>query len=336
MASISREVGAFAGHKDSEMASAGSMAMPRPRYSQWSSDDVELITASRFAKDWEADFLQLGSGHLDYRVRALALPGLEVHWYSSAASLHVRDRYRGPGLYLAALLGANGTPRWACQDCGPGAALVYGAGDEHEYLLPPDARSLGLLLDPAVVERFDWQPLPRNCLLQFDRQQLERLSRRCRELTLSMSWGQDPGVAAERLLILVDELLGPWLLASTGRRHSPRPRHRLLRRAVSLMADWPAEQRLDVDELARRSCASPRSLYRTFREAFGVGPYEYHLLLKLRSFRQQLRRQPAGAGAITAAAVAAGFRHQGRFAELYRRHYGERPRDTLRRWSETS
>ena len=98
----------------------------------------------------------------------------------------------------------------------------------------------------------------------------------------------------------------------------------------------PRERGLDVGELARAAGLSERSLYRAFRAAFGMGPYEYFTLARLRRFRENLLRESRAGpwrGAVTRAAADAGFCHFGRFSQSYRRQFGETPRDTLARWA---
>jgi transcriptional regulator GlxA family with amidase domain len=85
-----------------------------------------------------------------------------------------------------------------------------------------------------------------------------------------------------------------------------------------------------VAQLARAAGVSTRTVHRAFRRQLGTSP-----IVRIRDERLDLaRRQLLEAGpdaTVTSVAFDWGFLHLGRFAALYRRCFGERPSDTLRR-----
>lgn len=87
---------------------------------------------------------------------------------------------------------------------------------------------------------------------------------------------------------------------------------------------------LRVGQLARAADVSPRTLYRAFARHRGVSPIASLRLTRLEEMR---RRLEAGRGedTVTGIALDCGFSHLGRLAGYYRRCFGERPSDTLRR-----
>ncbi|MEM8885413.1 MAG: helix-turn-helix transcriptional regulator [Planctomycetota bacterium] len=86
---------------------------------------------------------------------------------------------------------------------------------------------------------------------------------------------------------------------------------------------------VSVPELARGAGVSERTLYELFAREVGTSPYDYVLARRLQQVRRLLRADPVKRGAVTRAATRAGFDHFGQLARLYKRQFGESPRDTL-------
>lgn len=99
-------------------------------------------------------------------------------------------------------------------------------------------------------------------------------------------------------------------------------------RAEALIQARP-DATLSARELARALGVSARSLFRAFEETRGYGPKEARLRARLVHVRAELLAGGPGAR-VTDIAHGWGFVHLGRFAAAYRRHFGEKPSDTLR------
>ncbi len=102
------------------------------------------------------------------------------------------------------------------------------------------------------------------------------------------------------------------------------PRH--LERAI----DWlerHADQDIAIEELARRSGASIRTLQNSFRHHLSTTPNAYILQMRLSRVHNDLL---AGTGEESIEKIASrwGFRHMGYFAARYRAQYGKAPSDT--------
>jgi AraC-like DNA-binding protein len=112
----------------------------------------------------------------------------------------------------------------------------------------------------------------------------------------------------------------------------PRPpaRPRAVRESIDLMEAHP-DHPWTPTELGRRTAVSARSLQEAFRRSGVPSPMAYLRDVRLARVRAELAEP--GHGVITLSEVAGrwGFVHLGRFAGAYRRKYGERPSDTLRR-----
>jgi adenylate cyclase len=86
---------------------------------------------------------------------------------------------------------------------------------------------------------------------------------------------------------------------------------------------------LSMARLASRCGVAPRTLTDHFCAFVGVSPMQYLRRLRLAAAREQLLAAGPGTS-VTAVARTYGFNHFGRFAEQYRRSFGETPSETLR------
>lgn len=87
---------------------------------------------------------------------------------------------------------------------------------------------------------------------------------------------------------------------------------------------------ITLGEMAQAAGTSARALQAAFRAHRGTTPLGYWRDLRLDGARADLAS--AGPGTtVTDAALSWGFQHFGRFAEAYRRRFGELPSETLRR-----
>jgi len=82
-------------------------------------------------------------------------------------------------------------------------------------------------------------------------------------------------------------------------------------------------------DLARAAGCGVRSLQMAFRQARGVAPMAALQQARLTQARQDLSRGDESVS-VTDVALRYGFDHPGRFAQMYRRVFGERPLQTLR------
>lgn len=118
----------------------------------------------------------------------------------------------------------------------------------------------------------------------------------------------------------------------------PSPRHRgrptigrrlLIKRAMEMAEDSPGLS-LPVEELAARAGVSDRTLRTAFLEYFGVPPKSYLQLRRLHRARAALRGAASDSMTVGAVAARFGFWDFSRFADRYRRVFGELPSETLR------
>lgn len=104
---------------------------------------------------------------------------------------------------------------------------------------------------------------------------------------------------------------------------------RLVRQAEEFM-EAHATEPITISDLVAECGCSRRALFNAFRRYRGYAPLQFLAEARLRSARDALR-VAAPTSTVTSIALECGFSHLGRFAEAYRKRFGESPSDTLRR-----
>ncbi|WIB78143.1 helix-turn-helix transcriptional regulator [Curtobacterium sp. MCPF17_002] len=160
----------------------------------------------------------------------------------------------------------------------------------------------------------------------------------------------DPGV--EPLLALLgevaDRILDPSLDAgeraalnrrvttvvlSTFTRSRSDVEHRL-RRAIRFVHDHAGES-IEVADIAAGADLSERGLQDLFRRRLAVTPMRYLREVRLDRVHLELVSPRGGVRTVRDVAHRWQFTHLGRFAEHYRRRFGERPHESMRRTDPT-
>lgn len=137
-----------------------------------------------------------------------------------------------------------------------------------------------------------------------------------------------PAPLRSLLLPRAEELLLTSLLWNPVRPGGP-PAPASLRRALDFMHAHAGEA-LTLAAIARAAQCGARTLHRVFQQSRGRTPMQELRQIRLARVRQALLHDAAPAS-VTATALRWGFTHLGQFAQDYRRAFGEKPSDTLRR-----
>jgi AraC-like DNA-binding protein len=87
---------------------------------------------------------------------------------------------------------------------------------------------------------------------------------------------------------------------------------------------------ISISDLIRICGCSQSVLFSAFRNARGYSPMEFLTEQRLQYARGKLQKSHPKASVLDIA-VDCGFRHLGRFSQVYRKRFGERPSDTLRK-----
>ena len=142
-------------------------------------------------------------------------------------------------------------------------------------------------------------------------------------------------VSGQRLALFQNDLAEAFLsgIAFDEAHASASPGHSAAKvvRQVEDLVDAHAIGPIQVTDLCRALDLPRRTLERAFHESLGMGPAHYLMLRRLSAARARLRSSDPGTTTVSEVAMDNGFWELGRFAATYRRIFGERPSETLRR-----
>lgn len=126
---------------------------------------------------------------------------------------------------------------------------------------------------------------------------------------------------------LFDSMKAPWT-SKKAADCSERSLDRRLQRVVDkIMADSSWE--FDLQELASYAGVSERNLYYLMKRETGITPYRFYQRARLIRVRERLVDCQCEVPHISWYAADEGFSHLGRFAAMYREHFGELPSETV-------
>lgn len=120
-------------------------------------------------------------------------------------------------------------------------------------------------------------------------------------------------------------------LACSGRGEAPDGSEELdrrLARVIDKIHSEPAWE-FNLQELASHSGVSERNLYYLMKRETGMTPYRFYQRCRLVRVRRRLVDCQCDVPHISWYAADEGFSHLGRFAALYREHFGELPSETV-------
>lgn len=144
------------------------------------------------------------------------------------------------------------------------------------------------------------------------------------------AWIQHSELGAAVFLLTLQQGLNEALVLDDGQAIVPERRLGTERDDPLLAAERYVRSRLcapiALEDLARASGVSDRTLHLYCKRRFGVGPMEWLRNLRLDAARERL--QQSRRAQVTEVALSCGFGHLGRFAAYYRDRFGELPRET--------
>jgi AraC family ethanolamine operon transcriptional activator len=255
---------------------------------------------------WSPGVLQRGSAPAGSWVFGLPL--------SSEGSLHVRRRPAPPGELLAA------TSR---DDVGFAAT---GRTDLMVVVLPTPLIDRWLQ-QRRGVEKLDVDlPSPR---LRVSAEEMKERAGTLKHM-LDTLMGKPDDYCSERALSHVESQIFDTILDIIPSAEVIEPLHSRARiaRAVLILLHERLDDPPSITDLCVAVGARERTLHLSCLEAFGRPPSALLHELRLNAVHRVLRH-PDRQSSVTAVAAQYGFTHFGRFAEFYRRQFGELPSATL-------
>lgn len=289
---------------------------------------------------WDLDFRQLSpqraSTALTLATSAelqLSLARIGCHCDQAGSAL--------VGFHTFAVVAEGSSPfTWREQPVDRGSLLVFGSGGEFSSAsLPAFAVHTIAIADTALAAR----PAGRRLLGATRPGQVAHCAPTAIDaIRLAVDDGlralvndRPAAQRARRMADLLDVLVALLDQAAVGGRHNDTRTSRAGRRAVAsrareLVVANPAEV-VSVAALAARVGTTERSLHRAFSEHFDLSPKRYLQAARLNAARRALRTAEADGATVAEVAGRFGFWHTSQFAADYRRLFGERPSETLRR-----
>jgi AraC-like DNA-binding protein len=293
---------------------------------------------------WDTEPTQLGRGLLKISFnQVLASDFAAYHLHNN---LKVADRSGHEPGWLSYVVCF--TPKkWCGLEADPGSIVIKGPVREHRSVLVAGWESLTIAVSDelAAAQRlpFSSHTYPRlplhKCVIPLGATLTAAFQQLGRSLLVpfgprTLAADHDLWVAATRERAL--RLLQRAFADAGDLTRAPAPRMITqydLTVATLIYVEDRGNAVVTVSEIAAALGVSARSLQIAFKGFLGVSPLQYLLARRLQFAQRELAAGPRGhrKSAITEAALSQGFDHLSRFAEHYRRLFGELPSQTLRR-----
>lgn len=290
-------------------------------------------------RNWDLQFQPLGPVPARQTI-AKIIQGYAAQFDCTYARFHMNFDQRGappqgkvtftiPGQRLQELW-------WRGHSTGENDVLVYLPGTELKSISAEDFEVHLIAVDVAVIaDYFDRCGLtvPDPAKLPSVFRAPDIILRKARSILGKLD--EQPALVDPCALdALVEKLVNCWVV-QTGlqpRSLAPNASRIVMEEIVAAVASDDIGD-LRISELCRRGGISRRALEIAFQDKFGTGPAAFVKSARLAHARRQL--QLAADADVTIADVMddVGFSHVGQFAQDYRKMFGERPSDTLRRYS---
>jgi AraC family ethanolamine operon transcriptional activator len=222
----------------------------------------------------------------------------------------------------------------------PGEVFRLARGDVNDYRLSGRMRFAVVSLSRDLLLHYGGEDAARDDVGFWERSQwfraapgIRTLVNRSVERVVARVSNADAAVGGPALQQLQFEMVEPFLWGIMFDDHRDGERHALssaaIVRKVEEWVDGQSPATIQIAELCRALHLSRRTLQRAFTATLGIGPARYLTLKRLAAVRAELRRSDPAFIKVTDTAIKYGFWELGRFAQDYRRMFGERPSETL-------
>jgi AraC-like DNA-binding protein len=310
-------------------------------------EDTRAFLCKGFGEDVRFDPARRQDRRMDVRCEGIDLPSMFIHQTRLAAGFAIEGRQPDPHYVLFLPLSGciQASARGSSTVCDPRRAFILCRPTAPTALLRAEAPVSALVLrlsQAAVVRRLTaLVGEPVDASPEFS-------------LTMDLAKGYGQSLARYLLLAVTDFKQAnsiPWnpimiggfedfiisnLLMSHPHNHTAALRRaekpiapRDVKRAIDYMQAKLASP-ISVGDIAEASGIAGRTLFKHFQDYHGTSPMRYLRNARFEKAREALRRaQPEES--VTEIAMTWGFSHMGRFSIEYRKRFGERPSETLRR-----
>lgn len=304
----------------------------------------DLVTLCGILKVCELELVLLGKqgprAHVDSIVSEQAI------YFSGEVNFAFRGRFAlPPGWCLFGYLHVTEQESW-CHGTPLGSGMAFTVFPEgvSEFVLSSGSRLTGVLVpQQRLVDKYlelsPHQPeVPTRAISLFqlsDDERARALRAKMEALRSHVLNQPSEGALAD---VRLDDLVESHLIAALSVRPEDRPACSRGRR-THYLAMQRAEEfmrrhlRRDIylTELCNAAGVSERALRYAFDDLLGVSPNRYLSMLRLCTACKNLTLSDASRRSVKSVALSCGLWDLSRFADHYRRVFGERPRDTLMR-----
>ena len=298
-------------------------------------DDIDAMAASPLA--WDQTYEQIGRGRFQGRVTQLLLD--QVQLARAVWSPGVLQRGSAPkGTWAFGLpLVAEGSLHVRRRPAAPGELIAATSRDDVGFAAtgPTDLMIVVLptsLIDRWVqtrrgIDRFDLDlPSPR---WQVPADEMARRARTLSSLLEALTMESDD-LLTDQVLTRIESQIFDVILDMIPSAEIIEPLHNRasIARAVFAVLNERIDDPPSITELCLAVGAKERTLHLSCVEAFGRPPAKLLAELRLNAARRALLH-PRKQTSVAAVAMLYGFTHFGRFADIYRRQFGELPSATF-------
>jgi len=298
-------------------------------------DDIDAMAASPLA--WDQTYEQIGRGRFQGQITQLLLD--QVQLARAVWSPGVLQRGSAPkGTWAFGLpLVAEGSLHVRRRPAAPGELIAATSRDDVGFAAtgPTDLMIVVLptsLIDRWVqtrrgIDRFDLDlPSPR---WQVPADEIARRARTLSSLLEALTTESDdlltdqvlPRIESQIFDVILDMIPSAEIIEPLHNRAS-------IARAVFAVLNERIDDPPSITELCLAVGAKERTLHLSCVEAFGRPPAKLLAELRLNAARRALLH-PRKQTSVAAVAMLYGFTHFGRFADIYRRQFGELPSATF-------
>jgi AraC-like DNA-binding protein len=264
-------------------------------------------------------------------------PGF-VCWQSAAQAYTIRGRNDLPTLHLIQSGRARYRVGRRVLDAASGDAILMPASVDVTVVWQP-AEMFGLQVPADVLEEQLRERHPRGrgtagiglCRLRVDEASGATLTQALADYVQALATGNASLPAAR--VAMATWIADAAVVAAAVVTVQPLRAERA--RRLESWIDAHLAEPITLARLCRVAGVGARCLQKTFQVRHGTSPLEFVMQRRLEAARERLLRAPDGAQVIDIA-LDVGALHMGRFAQRYRRVFGEPPSATLRRSSETA
>lgn len=293
---------------------------------------LDLFAFNSLAKEWNLDFLQLGSGKFEGALSQI----IHNEYQLGYALFNTRIKQEGfspPGVWTFAFV--NNTPiHWRNYAVEPNSIIIYAPGSKinavssagfEVYTFSISVSRLNFLAMNHGYEAFV-KSLEKKELLKSEPIEWQNIrSQIAAYMHDALSQGKDIEISLsdfDALTISILQLMNESTLSSNM--VSSKSRLEILQDAEEMMNT--NSEGIKIVEIAERLSVSERTLLYSFKKRYGIGPKQFMKILNLNRVYMQLRTEDASIGSI---ARQNGFWHLGQFDKDYKKLFAEVPTVTV-------